>query len=51
MPPEKPSQNGCLESFTASSATIDAYRNDYNLNRPHRALGGLTPSEFAAQIA
>lgn len=30
---------------------IDAYRDDYNLNRPHSALDGLTPSEFAAKIA
>lgn len=30
---------------------IDAYRDDYNANRPHSALDGLTPSEFAHKIA
>jgi len=30
---------------------IDAFRDDYNLNRPHSALDGLTPAEFAAQVA
>ncbi|MEL7347453.1 MAG: transposase, partial [Pseudomonadota bacterium] len=25
---------------------IEAWRIDYNRNRPHSALGGLTPSEF-----
>ncbi|MCM2274395.1 MAG: IS3 family transposase, partial [Candidatus Didemnitutus sp.] len=30
---------------------IDAFRDDYNLNRPHSALDGLTPSEFAAKVA
>jgi putative transposase len=31
--------------FHARSA-IEAWRLDYNLNRPHTALGGLTPAEF-----
>ncbi|MFD2179759.1 integrase core domain-containing protein, partial [Veronia pacifica] len=29
---------------------ISAWRLDYNENRPHSALGYLTPSEFAATI-
>lgn len=29
---------------------IEAWRVDYNTNRPHSALGGLTPAEFAAQF-
>lgn len=30
---------------------IEAFREDYNENRPHSSLGDLTPSEFAAKIA
>ena len=29
---------------------IEAWRIDYNQNRPHTSLGGLTPEAFAAQI-
>ncbi|KUL31195.1 transposase [Chlorobium limicola] len=29
---------------------IEEWRVDYNTNRPHSALGGLTPAEFAAQF-
>jgi putative transposase len=28
---------------------IEAWRNDYNTNRPHTSLKGLTPTEFAAR--
>jgi putative transposase len=28
---------------------IEAWRNDYNTNRPHTSLNGLTPTEFAAR--
>jgi len=28
-------------------ATIEEWRIDYNLNRPHTSLDGLTPYEFA----
>jgi putative transposase len=28
---------------------IEEWRTDYNLNRPHTSLGGLTPNEFATQ--
>ena len=31
-------------------ARIEAWRIDYNRNRPHSALGGLTPIEFADQL-
>ena len=31
-------------------ARIEARRVDYNQNRPHSALGGLTPAEFAGQL-
>ena len=30
---------------------IEAFRDDYNYHRPYSSLGGLTPTEFAAQIA
>jgi transposase InsO family protein len=26
---------------------LEAWRVDYNLNRPHRSIGNLTPTEFA----
>ena len=29
---------------------LEAWRRDYNDNRPHSALGNLTPSEFADQV-
>lgn len=30
---------------------IENWRIDYNLNRPHSSLGGLTPAEFAASLS
>ena len=30
-------------------STISSWRRDYNLNRPHSSLGGLTPLEFHAK--
>jgi putative transposase len=29
---------------------VEAWRTDYNQNRPHSALGDLTPTEFADQL-
>ncbi len=29
---------------------IEEWRVDYNTNRPHSALGGLTPEEFTAKF-
>jgi putative transposase len=29
---------------------IEAWRIDYNQNRPHSALGDLTPTEFAGRL-
>ncbi len=29
---------------------LEAWRRDYNGNRPHSALGAMTPSEFAASV-
>lgn len=31
-------------------ARIEAWRVDDNQNRPHSALGDLTPAEFAGQL-
>ncbi len=30
---------------------IEAWRNEYNRERPKKALGGLTPSQYAKQLA
>lgn len=40
-----------FESLTDAQEKIDAWRWDYNENRPHRSLKGLTPSEFAVRVA
>lgn len=37
-------------SMGDARARIEEWRNDYNQNRPHSALGGLTPAEFAGQF-
>ena len=34
-------------SLEDARRTIEEWRNDYNENRPHSSLGGLTPKEFA----
>ena len=38
-------------NLSQARAIIEAFREDYNENRPHSSLGDLTPSEFAAKIA
>jgi putative transposase len=35
--------------LTDADRTIQRWRNDYNYHRPHSALGGLTPIEFASR--
>ncbi|WP_443266414.1 integrase core domain-containing protein [Xanthobacter sp. NM-25] len=30
--------------------TISSWKEDYNLNRPHSALGHRSPAEFAATL-
>ena len=47
-------RNECLNEhvFTTLGETrriIDEWRIDYNTNRPHASLNGLTPTEFAAR--
>lgn len=37
-------------SMGDARARIEDWRIDYNRNRPHSALGGLTPDEFADQL-
>jgi transposase InsO family protein len=32
-----------------AQVVAEAHRDEYNTVRPHSSLGGLTPSEFAAQ--
>ena len=51
--PGKPVQNAYIEClneswFTTAAnarATIEAWRQDYNAQRPHNSLGDLTPDE------
>lgn len=47
-------RNECLNenwfvSLEDARRTIEDWRVDYNENRPHSSLGGLTPKEFAEQ--
>ena len=37
-------------SMTDSRVNIDAWRTDYNVSRPHRALNDLSPLEYRAKI-
>lgn len=39
-----------FSSLGQARATITAWREDYNVNRPHSSLGNITPSEFAMKI-
>ena len=36
-------------NLTEARQIIEAWRIDYNTNRPHTSLNGLTPTEFAAR--
>ena len=38
-----------FRSVPAAKRIIEDWRIDYNANRPHTSLGGLTPDEFAAR--
>ncbi|TPQ49425.1 hypothetical protein C2U72_18605 [Prosthecomicrobium hirschii] len=38
-----------FQGFAATRRIIEAWRLDYNDDRPHTSLGGLTPNEFAAR--
>jgi putative transposase len=39
-----------FSSLAQARAVINAWRQDYNANRPHSSLGNITPSEFAMKI-
>ena len=46
----------CLDAhwfgdLTEARQRIESWRVEYNVSRPHRALGERTPNEFARQIA
>jgi putative transposase len=48
------SRDECLnvhwfESLEEARPKIEAWRQDYNANHPHRALKGLSPNEYARQ--
>lgn len=53
--------NGCLRdvclnkywfaSLAHAKAVIEAWRREYNEERPKKSLGGLTPSAYASQLA
>ena len=40
-----------FETLTEAKQLIEAWRQEYNESRPHRALGDLAPGEFASQFA
>jgi putative transposase len=40
-----------FESLAEAKQLIEAWRQEYNGSRPHRAIEDLTPSEFASQYA
>jgi len=40
-----------FQSLGEAQEIIEAWREDYNQERPHRSLGGRTPSEYARQLA
>jgi putative transposase len=49
-------RNECLNAhwFTSlahAKAVIETWRREYNEERPKRSLGGLTPAQYAQQLA
>jgi len=40
-----------FESLSSARSIIEAWRVDYNTERPHKGLGGLSPKEFVSRIA
>lgn len=41
----------CFITLTHAQVLIEAWRHEYNEERPKRILGGLTPSAYARQLA
>ena len=51
---QRPVRDECLNEHLFASLKdarqiLEEWRNDYNTNRPHSSLNGLTPTEFAAR--
>ncbi|KAA3450504.1 hypothetical protein C7I87_11495 [Mesorhizobium sp. SARCC-RB16n] len=40
-----------FSTLTQTRAAIELWKEDYNRNRPHSALGNITPIEFAIKMA
>jgi transposase InsO family protein len=51
--PGKPNQNAYVEftSLEHARAEIERWRREYNEERPKKSLGGLTPAQYAKQLA
>ena len=43
------STSTCFTNIKEAREIIEEWRIDYNTNRPHSSLNGLTPIEFAAR--
>jgi putative transposase len=39
-----------FNSLSEAREVLNAWKEDYNRNRPHSALGNLTPKEFAEKL-
>lgn len=39
-----------FSSLEDAQQKVDAFRGDYNEHRPHRALAGLSPREYAQRV-
>ena len=39
-----------FQTLVEAQVVIETWRKDYNEERPHSSLNGLTPSEFAAKL-
>ena len=40
-----------FETLYAAKVKIEAWRREYNEERPKKALGGMTPAAYAVQLA
>ncbi len=40
-----------FSSLLQARDAINAWKEDYNRNRPHSSLGNITPNEFAMKMA
>ncbi len=44
------SQRAAVYQYRHARDSLEEWRIDYNLNRPHTSLDGLTPYEFANRV-